>query len=724
MKLPSNLSSPNLKLPKPKLGGPSLKLPSAKSLAGRKLSAPKMKFAAPSLKGLSLGRRGAAEVVGLDIQPGFVAAVEVRVNGAIVAARAATVPLPPDTMRDGEVLDEGALADALRELFADSHLGKRVRVGVANQRTVLRTLELPPVTDQKELAAAVSFQAQDQVPMPLGNAVLDFHPLGITDTPGGPRQRVVLVAAQRDMVEKLLAAVRAAGLTPEGVDLSAFALIRSLYRHEADQDGRVLYLNVDGLSNLAIAEGTVCRFTRVVGSGLEGMASELAERRGIALADARARIAEADMTQPPLADAPAEPAEAVEPMAAPLPDVPALDPHAAAEEPVTLSPEEAEAREREMTFEELSHAGAVAPDPEAAEPEVPAASDADVWAVLDNGIREISGEVRNSIDFHRSQDGGQVSHIVLSGAAEDIPGFAEALQASLGVEVRPADARCRRRRALRRLAPPPGRRSRPRDRGGAAPMRAVNLIPGDQRSGGSVGSGRSEGAAYAVLALLAIVALLAVLYGKASRDVSNDKAKAATITAEAASETQRAEALAPYTTFVALREQRANAVDGLVDTRFDWAHAFHEFGRVLSGESSITSLSGSIGAVGATSSTSAAHTAGSATPSGSVPVFDLTGCAKSQRAVADTLQRLRLIDGVSEVTLQSSTKSGATGSGSSAGAAGGCPGGDPVFAVTVTFDALPSATASAAAATSKSTKTVSDPAAPAATGAIAPTGGK
>ncbi len=60
----------------------------------------------------------------------------------------------------------------------------------------------------------------------------------------------------------------------------------------------MLYLNVDGLSNLAIAEGTVCRFTRVVGSGLEGMATELAERRGIALGDARARLLEADLTVP------------------------------------------------------------------------------------------------------------------------------------------------------------------------------------------------------------------------------------------------------------------------------------------------------------------------------------------------------------------------------------------------------------------------------------------
>jgi type IV pilus assembly protein PilM len=412
MKLPGNLSSPNFKLGLP---SPNLKLGSPNF----KLGSPNLKLSAPSFKGF--GRSGGPEVVGLDIQPGFVAAVKVSVNGSIVAERAATVALPADTMRDGEVLDQEALGAALRELFASSKLPRRVRVGVANQRTVLRTLELPPVTDQKELAAAVAFQAQDQVPMPLGNAVLDFHPLGIIDTPQGPRQRVVLVAAQRDMVERLLGAVHDAGLTAEGVDLSAFALIRSLYRHEADQTGRVLYLNVDGLSNLAIAEGTVCRFTRVVGSGLEGMATELAERRGIALVDARARLMEADLTAPPLREAVAAP-EPVEPD------------HADEESRESLSPEQAVALESEMSFEELSAVGS----PGALEDDLPAASDADVWAVLDNGVREISGEVRNSLDFHRSQEGGEVSHVVLSGAAEDIPGFAEALQGSLGVEVRPA----------------------------------------------------------------------------------------------------------------------------------------------------------------------------------------------------------------------------------------------------------------------------------------------
>ncbi len=401
-----------------------LKMP---SLANLKLDLPSVK----------LGRRSGAEIVGLDIQPGLVAAVKARVNGSVLAERAAALPLAPDTIREGEVIDQEALSDALRELFAENKLNKHVRVGIANQRTVMRTLELPPLSDRKELAAAVRFQAQDQVPMPLNNAVLDFHPLDMIDTPAGPRQRVVLVAAQRDMVEKLLDAVRAAGLTPEGIDLSAFALIRSLHHRGEDEASRVLYLNVDGLTNLAIAEGTTCRFTRVVGGGLEAIATELAERRNISVVQARALLHEVDLAQPAAPAeslAPAEPEPETEPEHETGAEADS-DVEASAGEHASLSHEDHEAREIAMGYSETIAAAVAASPPEPQEPAD--AEDSDVRAALENGIRAISGEVRNSLDFHRSQDeGGQVSHVVLSGGALDLPGFAEALQSSLGFEVR------------------------------------------------------------------------------------------------------------------------------------------------------------------------------------------------------------------------------------------------------------------------------------------------
>jgi type IV pilus assembly protein PilM len=218
-------------------------------------------------------------VVGLDIEPGYVAAVETR-PGRVAVERAAVAPLAAGVVREGEVVDVDTLAAVLRKLFADSKLGKRVRIGLANQRIVMRTIDLPPLKDAKELASAVRFQAQDHIPMPLDQAVLEHQSLGIVETPDGPRSRVVLVAARRDMIDKLLAATRAAGLRPEGIDLSAFAMIRALHRG-GHEPGATLYLSVGGMTNLAIATGTVCVFTRVLAHGSESMATELAERRGL-----------------------------------------------------------------------------------------------------------------------------------------------------------------------------------------------------------------------------------------------------------------------------------------------------------------------------------------------------------------------------------------------------------------------------------------------------------
>jgi Tfp pilus assembly protein PilN len=239
-------------------------------------------------------------------------------------------------------------------------------------------------------------------------------------------------------------------------------------------------------------------------------------------------------------------------------------------------------------------------------------------------------------------------------------------------------------------------------------MRAVNLIPADQRGGASVGAGRSEGAVYGVIGLVAGLAILVLLYGLAHHQVASRRAQAATVVAEAQRAQAAAQQLAPYTSFVALREQREQAVSSLVDARFDWAHAFHEFGRVLPTDVSISSLDGTVGAsagtaaaVSATTSSSPATAAvTSATPPGSVPTFTLDGCATSQPMVAEMLERLRLIDGVDEVTLQSST------AGSSASSGGGsCGGGGPVFTAQITFDPLPSGTTSTTAASAATAST-------------------
>jgi hypothetical protein len=279
-------------------------------------------------------------------------------------------------------------------------------------------------------------------------------------------------------------------------------------------------------------------------------------------------------------------------------------------------------------------------------------------------------------------------------------------------------------------------------------MRAVNLIPAEQRGGASAGSGQSEGGAYALLALLAGVAALVALYGVAHRHISSRQGEEVRVSAQAQQAQAAAQGLAPYTSFTAMREQRLQAVTTLVDARFDWAHVFHEFGRVLPLGVSISALEGTVGTTaaggapvvptpaptttassstsGSSASTSAAAATGSpaapaagasavasATPIGSIPSFTISGCATTQREVAVMLERLRLMDGVSGVTLQSSTKSGSSGGGS---ASGTCPASAPVFTARIAFDPLPAAPAKAS-----STAPVAQTSAPSTSGATSTT---
>jgi type IV pilus assembly protein PilM len=219
-------------------------------------------------------------IVGLDIEPGYVAAAQGS-SDHLAIERAVHAPLPAGVVRDGEVVDVETLSRSLRELFAEHELGKRVRLGVANQRIVMRTIDLPPIADPKEVASAVRFHAQDHIPMPLDQAVLEHQVLGTVETVDGPRTRAVLVAARRDMIDRLLEAATGAGLRPQGIDLSAFAMIRAL--HRPGTSATVGYVSVGGITNVAVATGTTCLFTRTIAHGTESIAGELAERRALTL---------------------------------------------------------------------------------------------------------------------------------------------------------------------------------------------------------------------------------------------------------------------------------------------------------------------------------------------------------------------------------------------------------------------------------------------------------
>lgn len=236
-----------------------------------------------------------SDVVGLELEAGSVHAVEV--DGDRVA-RTAEMSLPPGLFADGEVVEPDALGERLKEFFAANGLGRRVRVGLASQRLAVRVLSLPPIPDDKELEAAARFQAAEEIPMPLEQAVLDFQRVEGVDTgDDGPRMRVVAAAARRDSVERVLRTLRAAALQPVGIDVAAFGLIRALRNGDAGGTS-VLYCHFGDVTNIAIAHKGTCLFTRVLGTGLESMAQRLAERRKLTLEHARGWLTHVGLDEP------------------------------------------------------------------------------------------------------------------------------------------------------------------------------------------------------------------------------------------------------------------------------------------------------------------------------------------------------------------------------------------------------------------------------------------
>jgi type IV pilus assembly protein PilM len=211
---------------------------------------------------LSLRKNSSGGTVGLDIDGRYLAAAHVE-SGRVL--HGASLELPGGLVRDGEVIDRDRLAEALKTFVAEAGLPKNVRLGVANQQIVVRVVELPRIEDEKQRDAAVRFQAAEAIAMPLDEAVLDHQVASYTDAAdGSPRMQVVLVAARRSMIEGVLAAAKQAGLKPEGIDLDAFALVRALASASdgAPEDSARVYCHLGGVSNLAIAVGTACFFTR------------------------------------------------------------------------------------------------------------------------------------------------------------------------------------------------------------------------------------------------------------------------------------------------------------------------------------------------------------------------------------------------------------------------------------------------------------------------------
>jgi type IV pilus assembly protein PilM len=201
------------------------------------------------------------------------------------------VSLPPGAVRDGEVVDPEAVADAIKRLWKHGKFrSKKVVVGVANQRVVVRQVDLPWL-EPSELHASLPLHVADLLPLPVEQAVLDFCPVEERTGADGARMlRGLLVAVDRTVVLSLLDAVGRAGLKPTQVDLTPFAVLRSLAQVDEIGVGRAdteALVDVGArITNIVIHTGGVPRFVRVLLMGGEHVTEAIAERMGVPLEQA------------------------------------------------------------------------------------------------------------------------------------------------------------------------------------------------------------------------------------------------------------------------------------------------------------------------------------------------------------------------------------------------------------------------------------------------------
>jgi type IV pilus assembly protein PilM len=333
-----------------------------------------------------LRRLGAQTVIGMDIDRGALKAVQVsRGGGDYTLRHVGYHRLPPGTIIEGEVADHDLLAAEIKEFWAShSFKGKSVVLGVANQRVVVRLLNFPHM-EEDDLRSAISFEAQDHIPMALDEAVLDYVVLG-PQAEGSDLDRILVVAAHKEMVGGYTSAVRAGGLRAVGVDVKALSLTRSTYPDAFFDEGATLLLDVGTeLTNLVIVQGGSPTLTRFIPMGLDDLVRAVSEA----------------------ADLPEEEAEKL-----------TLDPR------VRLGYEPGDVREE----------GGAAEEPQQEEEDFDPALIYDVRRGLEEAVQTLAEDVQRSIEYHHSQpESREVSQVLASGEGALVAGFDALLGELLGI---------------------------------------------------------------------------------------------------------------------------------------------------------------------------------------------------------------------------------------------------------------------------------------------------
>lgn len=232
----------------------------------------------------------ARTAIGLDIGTSVVRAVELSFGRAgITLERFGQVVLPEGAIADGQVVEPGPVADCIRQLWSATGLThKRVVLGVANHKVIVRRIELPSMAPA-ELRRSLPFQVADILPMAVEQSVLDFYPLEEVVRNDGAVLSGLLVAADRETVLANVSCVEQAGLVVQAVDLTSFAVLRALGKQAGSDVETEALLDVGArVTNIVIHRGGVPVFVRILLMGGQDVTDAVADAMRVSPTQAEA----------------------------------------------------------------------------------------------------------------------------------------------------------------------------------------------------------------------------------------------------------------------------------------------------------------------------------------------------------------------------------------------------------------------------------------------------
>jgi type IV pilus assembly protein PilM len=210
-------------------------------------------------------------VVGLDVGSSAVKAVELKSTGkAFKVAAFASEPIPPDSIVDGAIIDGGAVAEAIRRVFAHKAFKtKEVAASLSGNAVIVKKISLPVMT-AAELAESIYWEAEQYIPFDIQDVNLDYQILDPgTGADGKGTMEVLLVAAKKEKIADYTGVITQAGRTPVVVDVDAFALQNAYEANYGLEPGAVVVLLNAGASaiNINVLGGDQSLFTRDISMG-------------------------------------------------------------------------------------------------------------------------------------------------------------------------------------------------------------------------------------------------------------------------------------------------------------------------------------------------------------------------------------------------------------------------------------------------------------------------